>query len=126
MQPCEAHLRDRAGPTANDQAGVTGQCHEEVSGVTHAAGYDDRRRPVGPRHFVRCDDADDQSAARLGTLGRVTRRWTATSAKQRNAKMRQQFATLTCEIVGRRPGFSTSQYTHLRSTMSSCHSFSHD
>ena len=113
MQPRQAHFGDGARAPADDDAGVAGESHQQVAGVTHAAGNQDAAGPILEIDVVRGHDADHQPAGGERSLGSHSRGRTSAPADHRDAKLRQQLTRCAGQLVRRRSGFGTSEHTHL-------------
>ena len=121
MKPSKANLRDRAGAASDDNARVTGECHDQISCVAHSTRNNHRCRPVRWRHVGVCDDADDQPASSLGALRGYAGRRTAASADHGNSQSGKQLPRISCQVVCPGSGLCTSQHTNLRPTDASSH-----
>ncbi len=100
MQPSQAYFGDGASAATDDDAGVSGQRHEQVSRVSHAAWHDDGRRPVGGWHVCRWDDAEHLPTSRNGSFSGNPGGWAAAAADERDVKLRQKLSGLGGPLEG--------------------------
>jgi hypothetical protein len=116
MQPGKTNLRDRPGTAADDDTCITGERHEQVSRIAHAAGNDNRCRPIRLRHLRLRNDAYHQGARGMRTLRGDARSRASASADNGYAHAGEQFPGVPGKIVCMRSRLRASQYADLRTT----------
>lgn len=116
MQPSKTDLGFGACTATNDEAGIAGQCHEQVSRVAHAARHHNGGRPVRRRHLVGRDDAENQSPGGYGALCGHSSGRTAATADYSDAVARKKCTGLASKFVCGGTWLGAAEYTHLRLT----------
>jgi len=116
VEPCQADLGDGAGSTADDEAGVARQGHEEIPGIAHAAGDEHGAGPIGQIDICGGNDTDDFASRSEGTLGSDTSGGAAATADEGDAETGDEFASGSCEVVGFRTRLSAAEHADLATT----------
>jgi hypothetical protein len=111
----------RARAAANDDVGIAGESHQEISGISHAARQDNRGGPIRRRHLIRRNDAEHQSIGLDGTLSGDPCRWASTPAHDSDAQPGEGLACITGQLVCARVGLSAAENTDLRFAVGECH-----
>ena len=89
MEPSETYFRNRASSSPDDNACISGQRHQQVSCVAHAAWDNDGSRPIQRGHFIGRDDTHNQASRIYGLFRCDSRGWAATAAYDRYAEPSQ-------------------------------------
>jgi len=121
VEPRQMNLGLRARATANDNAGIAGERHQEIPGISHSAREDNRGGPIRRRHVIRRNDAEHQAIRLDGTLSGDPCRWASTPAHDSDAQLGQGLACVTGKLVSARVGLSAAENTDLRFAVGNRH-----
>lgn len=116
VQPGKADLGDRTGSSADDDARVPGEGHQQVPGVSHPARHDDSRRPIRGGHLVRRNDAEYLATRRNRPLGCHSSGWAAAATYHGDAEAGEERACLCRAGIGVRAWLGTTENADLRAT----------
>ena len=92
MQPREANFGNRARTTADHQAGIAGQRHDQIPRITHAARNKHSAWPILQANIIGRNDANHDASSRDCALCRDTCGRTAATADKRNTEARKKLA----------------------------------
>lgn len=107
MKPGEVDLGLGPDAAPDDDAGITGESHEEVAGVTHPAGKNHGRRPVRWGHLVRRNDAEHEAFRLNRALGGDPGCGTAAAAHDGDAEFGEGLTRQSGKFICWRAGIGT-------------------
>ena len=116
VEPCEADLGDGSGSSADDEASIARQGHEEIPGIAHAAGDQDGAGPVGQIDVRGGNDADDFASRSEGSLGCDTRRRATAATDECEAEPGDEFTGGSRKVIGLRARLSAAEHADLATT----------
>jgi hypothetical protein len=116
MQPRQAHFGDRAGTSADHDAGIASESHHQISCIAHAAWDQYAAWPILKVDVVRRNDADDESSCSECSFGRNASGRTSTTAYDCDARLCERFTCSARELISGRTGLRASENADLASS----------
>src|SRR5450432_390250 len=116
MKPGEANLGYCSRATADYEARVARQCHDEIAGISHSTRDQNAARPMSRANIVGGNDADDEttcgeSGLRCNAGGRAS-----APAHERDAKPCDERTSRCRKIICTGTGLGAAQHTYLCAT----------